>query len=199
VLFADSLNSSTASIPRHFRPRSGWNQVNKEVDAVEALGKTYGTMFGGQAGGVRLQDDPAHPAVLSSRLTVRLFVIAAFLLGAAGLLILDAGPDGDVRPTAGERGHETGGGHQLVHPGAVHARRSRAGAHRGIPRHRCARRVQTLLPEVAPELQGRSAGRRFPGEPVVARCSSSSGTLGVVGILIGAIGAGIAVSRFLDV
>ena len=39
-------------------------------------------------------------------------------------------PHGHVRPPTGDRGHEAGGGHQLVHPGAVHARGTGPGRRR---------------------------------------------------------------------
>jgi cell division transport system permease protein len=87
-LFADSpelIDSVTAEdLPPSFRIEP----VNKDVDAVESLGLT----FEGRSGvdqvvfaskTIRLIQQ------LSSRLTVGIFVIAAFLLGAAGLLILN--------------------------------------------------------------------------------------------------------------
>jgi cell division transport system permease protein len=134
---------------------------------------------------------------LSSRLTVGIFVIAAFLLGAAGLLILNT-----IRM-------------------AMFARRREIEVMKLVGATNWFIRVPFMLEGLVQGLIGAflaigalAAFKPFfqkwlPSSkdiPLVSGFQVSSGemffifgTLGVVGILIGAIGAGIAVSRFLDV
>ena len=88
TLFADSpelIDSISAEdLPPSFRVEP----VNKDVDAVESLGSTFQKRSGVDqvvfaSKTIRLIQQ------LSNRLTVGIFVVAAFLLGAAGLLILN--------------------------------------------------------------------------------------------------------------
>jgi cell division transport system permease protein len=195
-LFADSpelIDSVTAEdLPPSFRIEP----VNKDVDAVESLGLT----FEGRSGvdqvvfaskTIRLIQQ------LSSRLTVGIFVIAAFLLGAAGLLILNT-----IRM-------------------AMFARRREIEVMKLVGATNWFIRVPFMLEGLIQGLVGAfvaigalAAFKPFfqkwlPSAqdiPLVGGFQVSGGemtvifiTLGVVGIAIGAIGAGIAVSRFLDV
>ena len=195
-LFADSpelIDSVTAQdLPPSFRIEP----VNKEVDAVESLGLT----FEGRSGvdqvvfaskTIRLIQQ------LSSRLTVGIFVIAAVLLGAAGLLILNT-----IRM-------------------AMFARRREIEVMKLVGATNWFIRVPFMLEGLVQGLIGAflaigalAAFKPFfqkwlPSAediPLVGGFQVSGGemtfifvTLGVVGIAIGAIGAAIAVSRFLDV
>lgn len=196
VLFADSPELVDSVDPETLPPSFRVEPVNKEVDAVEALGKTYGTMSGVKqvvfaSKTIRLIQQ------LSSRLTVGIFVIAAFLLGAAGLLILNT-----IRM-------------------AMFARRREIEVMKLVGATNWFIRVPFMLEGLVQGLVGAflaigalAAFKPFfqkwlPSSkdiPLVSGFQVSSGemffifgTLGVVGILIGAIGAGIAVSRFLDV
>ena len=195
-LFADSpelIDSVTAKdLPPSFRVEP----VNKEVDAVESLGLTYEgrsgvdqVVFASKT--IRLIQQ------LSSRLTVGIFVIAAFLLGAAGLLILNT-----IRM-------------------AMFARRREIEVMKLVGATNWFIRVPFMLEGLVQGLVGAflaigalAAFKPFfqkwlPSAqdiPLVGGFQVSGGemtvifmTLGVVGIAIGAIGAGIAVSRFLDV
>lgn len=195
-LFADSpelVDSLTADdLPPSFRVEP----VNKDVDAVESLGKT----FKGRSGvdqvvfaskTIRLIQQ------LSSRLTVGIFVIAAVLLGAAGLLILNT-----IRMAMFARRREievmklVGATNNFIRipfmlEGLV---QGLIGAFLAIGALAAFKPFfQKWLPsaEEIPLVGGFQVGG---GEMVFIFV-----TLGIVGIAIGAIGAGIAVSRFLDV
>jgi len=196
VLFADSPELVDSIDPDTLPPSFRVEPVNKEVDAVEALGKTYGAKSGvGQV--VFASKTIRLIQQLSSRLTVGIFVIAAFLLGAAGLLILNT-----IRM-------------------AMFARRREIEVMKLVGATNWFIRVPFMLEGLVQGLIGAflaiaalAAFKPFfqkwlPSSrdiPLVSGFQVSSGemffifgTLGVVGILIGAIGAGIAVSRFLDV
>ncbi|MBU6316916.1 MAG: ABC transporter permease [Acidobacteria bacterium] len=196
TLFADSpelIESITVEdIPPSFRVEP----VNKDVDAVESLGST----FAGRSGvdqvvfaskTIRLIQQ------LSSRLTVGIFVIAAVLLGAAALLILNT-----IRM-------------------AMFARRREIEVMKLVGATNWFIRVPFMLEGLVQGLIGAflaigalAAFKPFfqkwlPSAddiPLVGGFQVGGGEmtvifvlLGVVGIAIGAIGAGIAVSRFLDV
>ena len=196
TLFSDSPELVDSVDPETLPPSFRVEPVNKEVDAVEALGKTYSKMSGVRqvvfaSKTIRLIQQ------LSSRLTVGIFVIAAFLLGAAGLLILNT-----IRM-------------------AMFARRREIEVMKLVGATNWFIRVPFMLEGLVQGLIGAllaiaalAAFKPFfqkwlPSSkdiPLVSGFQVSSGemlfifgTLGVVGILIGAIGAGIAVSRFLDV
>lgn len=196
MLFADSPELVDSVDPETLPPSFRVEPVNKEVDAVEALGSTYAARSGVQrvvfaSTTIRLIQQ------LSSRLTVGIFVIAAFLLGAAGLLILNT-----IRM-------------------AMFARRREIEVMKLVGATNWFIRVPFMLEGLVQGLIGAflaivalAAFKPFfqkwlPNAkdiPLVSGFQVSSGemffifgTLGVVGILIGAIGAGIAVSRFLDV
>ncbi|MBU6328665.1 MAG: ABC transporter permease [Acidobacteria bacterium] len=196
ALFADSPELVDSVDPETLPPSFRVEPVNKEVDAVEALGKTYSTMSGVNqvvfaSKTIRLIQQ------LSSRLTVGIFVIAAFLLGAAGLLILNT-----IRM-------------------AMFARRREIEVMKLVGATNWFIRVPFMLEGLVQGLIGAFLAiaalavfkpffqKWLPSAkdiPLVSGFQVSSGemlfifgTLGVVGILIGAIGAGIAVSRFLDV
>lgn len=196
TLFADSpelIESITVEdIPPSFRVEP----VNKDVDAVESLGST----FAGRSGvdqvvfaskTIRLIQQ------LSSRLTVGIFVIAAVLLGAAALLILNT-----IRM-------------------AMFARRREIEVMKLVGATNWFIRVPFMLEGLVQGLIGAflaigalAAFKPFfqkwlPSAddiPLVGGFQVGGGEmtvifvlLGIVGIAIGAIGAGIAVSRFLDV
>ncbi len=196
LLFADSPELVDSIEPETLPPSFRVEPVNKEVDAVEALGKTYASKSGvGQV--VFASKTIRLIQQLSSRLTVGIFVIAAFLLGAAGLLILNT-----IRM-------------------AMFARRREIEVMKLVGATNWFIRVPFMLEGLVQGLIGAflaiaalAAFKPFfqkwlPSSrdiPLVSGFQVSSGemffifgTLGAVGILIGAIGAGIAVSRFLDV
>ena len=192
TLFADSpelIDSVTANdIPPSFRIEP----INKDVDAVESLGLTYEgrsgvdqVVFASKT--IRLIQQ------LSSRLTVGIFVIATFLLGAAGLLILNT-----IRM-------------------AMFARRREIEVMKLVGATNWFIRIPFMLEGLVGAFLAIGALAAFkpffqkwlPSAdeiPLVGGFQVSGGemtyifiTLGIVGIAIGAIGAGIAVSRFLDV
>ncbi len=196
TLFADSpelIDSvSAGDLPASFRVEP----VNKEVDAVESLGTEFQSRSGVDqvvfaSKTIRLIQQ------LSSRLTVGIFVIAAVLLGAAGLLILNT-----IRM-------------------AMFARRREIEVMKLVGATNWFIRVPFMLEGLVQGLIGAflaigalAAFKPFfqkwlPSAediPLVGGFQVSGGEmmvifvlLGVVGIVIGAIGAGIAVSRFLDV
>lgn len=195
-LFADTpelIDSLQVSdMPPSFRVEP----VNKEVDAVDALGSTFGKRAG-VAKVVFASKTIRLIQQLSSRLTVGIFVIAAVLLGAAALLILNT-----IRM-------------------AMFARRREIEVMKLVGATNWFIRVPFMLEGLIQGLIGAvvaigalAAFKPFfqkwlPSAddiPLVGGFQVSVGemtfifvTLGVVGIAIGAIGAGIAVSRFLDV
>lgn len=196
TMFADSpelLDSVTASdLPPSFRVEP----VDKNVDAVESLGATFSKRSGVDkvvfaSKTIRIIQQ------LSSRLTVGIFVIAAVLLGAAGLLILNT-----IRM-------------------AMFARRREIEVMKLVGATNWFIRVPFMLEGLIQGLVGALVAigalalfkpffqKWLPSAddiPLVGGFQVAAGemtfifvTLGVVGIAIGAIGAGIAVSRFLDV
>lgn len=196
TLFADSpelIDSITADdLPPSFRVEP----VNKDVDAVESLGSTFEKRSGVDqvvfaSKTIRLIQQ------LSSRLTVGIFIIAAVLLGAAALLILNT-----IRM-------------------AMFARRREIEVMKLVGATNWFIRVPFMLEGLVQGLIGAllaigalAAFRPFfqkwlPSAediPLVGGFQVSSAemtvifvVLGIVGVAIGVIGAGIAVSRFLDV
>ncbi|CAB4612227.1 unannotated protein [freshwater metagenome] len=195
-LFADSpelVDSLDAGdLPPSFRVEP----VNKEVDAVDSLGSQF-TKSPGVERVVFASKTIRLIQQLSSRLTVGIFVVAAFLLGAAGLLILNT-----IRM-------------------AMFARRREIEVMKLVGATNWFIRVPFMVEGLVQGLVGAflaivalAAFKPFfqkwlpnPEDiPLVSGFTVGGGemtfifvTLGVVGILIGAIGAGVAVSRFLDV
>lgn len=196
TLFADSpelIDSITAEdLPPSFRVEP----VNKDVDAVESLGSTFEKRSGVDqvvfaSKTIRLIQQ------LSSRLTVGIFIIAAVLLGAAALLILNT-----IRM-------------------AMFARRREIEVMKLVGATNWFIRVPFMLEGLVQGLIGAflaigalAAFRPFfqkwlPSAediPLVGGFQVSSAemtvifvVLGIVGVAIGVIGAAIAVSRFLDV
>lgn len=87
-LFADSPDMVDSVTPEILPPSYRVVPVNKEIDVVSALGQ----QFEGKPGVrdvVYASETIRLVQELSSRLTVGIFIVAAFLLGAAGLLILN--------------------------------------------------------------------------------------------------------------
>jgi cell division transport system permease protein len=196
TLFSDSPelvdSVSAETLPPSFRVVP----VNKEVDAVESLGK----QFEGKSGVSQVAYASKTIKLiqqLSSRLTVGIFVIAAFLLGTAGLLILNT-----IRM-------------------AMFARRREIEVMKLVGATNWFIRVPFMLEGLVQGLIGAllaigalAAFKPFFQEwlpspkdiPLVGGFQIGAGemmwifaSLGVVGVAIGAIGAGIAGSRFLDV
>ncbi|MFM8860972.1 MAG: cell division protein FtsX [Acidimicrobiia bacterium] len=196
VLFADSpelIDSITADdLPPSFRVEP----VNKDVDAVESLGSTFEKRSGVDqvvfaSKTIRLIQQ------LSSRLTVGIFIIAAVLLGAAALLILNT-----IRM-------------------AMFARRREIEVMKLVGATNWFIRVPFMLEGLVQGLMGAllaigalAAFRPFFQQwlpsaddiPLVGGFQVSGPEmtlifviLGIVGVAIGVIGAAIAVSRFLDV
>lgn len=195
-LFADSPELvdilEVKDMPTSFRVEP----TNKEVDAVESLGSTFRARSGVKdvifaSKTIRLIQQ------LSSRLTVGIFVIAAVLLGAAGLLILNT-----IRM-------------------AMFARRREIEVMKLVGATNWFIRVPFMLEGLVQGLIGAflAIGALAAFKPFFQKWLPSADeiplvggfqvtgsemtvifvSLGVVGIAIGAIGAGIAVSRFLDV
>jgi cell division transport system permease protein len=185
VMTADTLPTSFKVVP-----------VNKEVDAVESLGLTFEKRSGVDkvvfaSKTIRLIQQ------LSSRLTVGIFVIAALLLAAAGLLIFNT-----IRM-------------------AMFARRREIEVMKLVGATNWFIRVPFMLEGLVQGLVGAfvAIGALAAFKPFFQKWLPSSNdiplvsgfqvsaaemtwifvSLGAVGIAIGAIGAGIAVSRFLDV
>jgi len=196
TLFADSpelIDSITADdLPPSFRVEP----VNKDVDAVESLGSTFEKRSGVDqvvfaSKTIRLIQQ------LSSRLTVGIFIIAAVLLGAAALLILNT-----IRM-------------------AMFARRREIEVMKLVGATNWFIRVPFMLEGLVQGLLGAllaigalAAFRPFFQQwlpsaddiPLVGGFQVSGPEmtlifviLGIVGVAIGVIGAAIAVSRFLDV
>jgi cell division transport system permease protein len=196
TLFADSpelIDSITAEdLPPSFRVEP----VNKDVDAVESLGSTFEKRSGVDqvvfaSKTIRLIQQ------LSSRLTVGIFIIAAVLLGAAALLILNT-----IRM-------------------AMFARRREIEVMKLVGATNWFIRVPFMLEGLVQGLIGAllaigalAAFRPFfqkwlPSSediPLVGGFQVSGPemtvifvVLGILGVAIGVIGAAIAVSRFLDV
>ena len=195
-LFSDSPEMIDSIKPEDLPPSYRVEPVNKDVDSVDSLGATYNgrpgverVVFASKT--IRLIQQ------LSNRLTVGIFVVAAFLLGAAGLLILNT-----IRM-------------------AMFARRREIEVMKLVGATNWFIRIPFMLEGLVQGLVGAllaigalAAFKPFfqkwlpnPEDiPLVSGFTVSSGemavifiTLGIVGVAIGAIGAGIAVSRFLDV
>ncbi len=196
VLFSDSPEMVTSVQPEDLPPSFRVEPVDKDVLAVEALGSQFSDKSGVDSV-VFASETIRLIQQLSSRLTVGIFVIAAFLLGAAGLLILNT-----IRM-------------------AMFARRREIEVMKLVGATNWFIRVPFMLEGLVQGVLGALAAilalaafRPFFQEwlpnpedfPLVSGFLVSGGELtaiflllGVVGILIGAIGAGIAVTRFLDV
>lgn len=195
-LFADSpemLSSVTpADLPTSYRVEP----VNKNVDAIQSLGSKYTKMAGVKqvvfaSKTIRLIQQ------LSRGLTLGVLVVAAFLLGAAGLLILNT-----IRM-------------------AMYARRREIEVMKLVGATNWFIRVPFMLEGLVQGLIGavlsivalvgirplfQSWLPKPEDIPLVSGFTISSGELfsifvllGVIGVLVGTIGAGVAVTRFLDV
>jgi cell division transport system permease protein len=196
VLFSDSPEMVTSVQPEDLPPSFRVEPVDKDVLAVEALGSQFSDKSGVDSV-VFASETIRLIQQLSSRLTVGIFVIAAFLLGAAGLLILNT-----IRM-------------------AMFARRREIEVMKLVGATNWFIRVPFMLEGLIQGVLGAAAAiialavfKPFFQEwlpnpedfPLVSGFLVSGGELtaifvllGVVGILIGAVGAGIAVTRFLDV
>ncbi|MCU0309447.1 MAG: ABC transporter permease [Acidimicrobiales bacterium] len=196
VLFSDSPEMVTSVQPEDLPPSFRVEPVDKDVLAVEALGSQFADKSGVDSV-VFASETIRLIQQLSSRLTVGIFVIAAFLLGAAGLLILNT-----IRM-------------------AMFARRREIEVMKLVGATNWFIRVPFMLEGLVQGVLGALAAilalavfKPFFQEwlpnpedfPLVSGFLVSGGELaaifvllGVVGILIGAVGAGIAVTRFLDV
>lgn len=196
VLFSDSPEMVTSVQAEDLPPSFRVEPVDKDVLAVEALGSQFSDKSGVDSV-VFASETIRLIQQLSSRLTVGIFVIAAFLLGAAGLLILNT-----IRM-------------------AMFARRREIEVMKLVGATNWFIRVPFMLEGLVQGMLGALAAivalaafKPFFQEwlpnpedfPLVSGFLVSGGELtaiflllGVVGILIGAVGAGIAVTRFLDV
>jgi cell division transport system permease protein len=195
-LFADSPELVDSLVAADLPPSFRVEPVNKEVDAVDSLGSQF-TKSPGVKQVVFASKTIRLIQQLSSRLTVGIFVVAAFLLAAAGLLILNT-----IRM-------------------AMFARRREIEVMKLVGATNWFIRVPFMVEGLIQGLVGAflaivalAAFKPFfqkwlpnPEDiPLVSGFTVGGGetafifiTLGIVGILIGAIGAGVAVSRFLDV
>ena len=195
-LFADSPTMTDAVGPEDLPPSFRVVPVDKDADAVKSLAKTYESRSGVQQ--VTLASKTIELIQnLSRSLTVGIFVVAAVLLGAAGLLILNT-----IRM-------------------AMFARRREIEVMKLVGATNWFIRVPFMLEGLVQGLLGAVlaigtllASRPFfqgwlpkPEEiPLVSGFTVAGGDLfgicllmAVVGALVGTIGAGVAVTRFLDV
>jgi cell division transport system permease protein len=195
-LFADSPEMVDSVRPEDLPPSYRVEPVNKDADSVESLATTFRDRAGVKdvilaSKTIQLIQD------LSSALTLGIFVVATVLLGAAGLLILNT-----IRMAMFDRRREI---EVMKLVGATNWFIRVPFMLEGL--------VQGLLGAVVaiitlavfqPFFQG---WLPKPEEiPLVSGFTIGSGSLfgiyvllGVVGALVGTIGAGVAVSRFLDV
>jgi len=196
VLFSDSPEMVTSVQPDDLPPSFRVEPVDKDVLSVEALGSQFSDKSGVDSV-VFASETIRLIQQLSSRLTVGIFVIAAFLLGAAGLLILNT-----IRM-------------------AMFARRREIEVMKLVGATNWFIRVPFMLEGLVQGMLGALAAilalaafkpffqQWLPNPqdfPLVSGFFVSTPELvaiflllGVVGVLIGAIGAGVAVTRFLDV
>src|SRR6478735_3985222 len=195
-LFADSPEMVDSVRPEDLPPSYRVEPVNKDADSVESLANTFRDRAGVKdvilaSKTIQLIQD------LSSALTLGIFVVATVLLGAAGLLILNT-----IRM-------------------AMFARRREIEVMKLVGATNWFIRVPFMIEGLVQGLLGAVvaivtlvAFRPFfegwlpkPEEiPLVSGFTIGTGSLfgiyvllGVVGALVGTIGAGVAVSRFLDV
>jgi cell division transport system permease protein len=196
VLFADSPEMVTSVQPDDLPPSFRVEPVDKDVASVEALGSQFSDKSGVDSV-VFASETIRLIQQLSSRLTVGIFVIAAFLLGAAGLLILNT-----IRMAMFARRREievmklVGATNWFIRvpfmlEGLVQGMLGALAAILALAAFKPF--FQQWLPN--PEDFPLVSGFLVSGSELAAIFL----LLGVVGILIGAIGAGIAVTRFLDV
>ena len=138
TLFAgdtDSLNQLLPKIPSFFKVKPIDKSSGETLRSLKSTFKQLPNVID-----VRTPDQQVEVlSQLKGFFGVRTLIIAGGLLAASGAVDLEHHPHRDVRPTAGDRGDETRGCHQLVHPPALHARGFAAG-HR-----RCAVRRPGLL------------------------------------------------------
>ena len=195
-LFADSPEFIDPVTPADLPPSFRVEPVDKNVDAVDSLGQTFIDKSGVErvvfaSKTIRLIQQ------LSSRLTVGIFVVAAFLLAAAGLLILNT-----IRMAMFARRREievmklVGATNWFIRvpfmvEGLIQGLLGAMLAIGALAAFKPFFQQWLPNPEEIPLVSGFVVG---PGEMLFIFV-----TLGVVGVLIGAVGAGIAVSRFLDV
>jgi cell division transport system permease protein len=195
-LFADSPEMVDSVRPEDLPPSYRVEPVNKDADSVESLANTFRDRAGVKdvilaSKTIRLIQD------LSSTLTVGIFVVAGFLLFAAGLLILNT-----IRM-------------------AMFARRREIEVMKLVGATNWFIRVPFMVEGLVQGLLGAVAAIALlaviqpffsgwlpnPEEiPLVSGFTISGASvfgiyalLGVVGALVGTIGAGVAVTRFLDV
>ena len=195
-LFADSPEMVDSVRPEDLPPSYRVEPVNKDADSVESLANTFRDRAGVKdvilaSKTIQLIQD------LSSALTLGIFVVATVLLGAAGLLILNT-----IRM-------------------AMFARRREIEVMKLVGATNWFIRVPFMLEGLVQGLLGAVVAiitlavfQPFfqgwlpkPEEiPLVSGFTIGTGSLfgiyvllGVVGALVGTIGAGVAVSRFLDV
>ena len=195
-LFSDSPELVDSLGPDSLPPSFRVEPVNKDVEAVVSLGTEYGQRPGVEKV-VFASKTINLIQQLSSRLTVGIFVVATFLLGAAGLIILNT-----IRMAMFARRREievmklVGATNWFIRvpfmlEGLVQGLIGAVVAIIGLAVFKPFFQKWLPDPDVIPLVAG---FRVSSGEMFVI-----FGTLGVVGIVIGAIGAGIAVTRFLDV
>jgi len=195
-LFADSPEMVDSVRPEDLPPSYRVEPVNKDADSVESLANSFRDRAGVKnvilaSKTIQLIQD------LSSALTLGIFVVAAVLLGAAGMLILNT-----IRM-------------------AMFARRREIEVMKLVGATNWFIRVPFMVEGLVQGLLGAGAAILLlaaiqpffsgclpnPEEiPLVSGFTISGASvfgiyalLGVVGALVGTIGAGVAVSRFLDV
>jgi len=196
TMFADSPELIDSVTEKQIPPSFRVEPVDKNVEAVESLGQAFVGRSGVQSV-VFASKTIRIIQQLSSRLTVGIFLIAALLLGAAGLLILNT-----IRMAMFARRREievmklVGATNWFIRvpfmiEGLIHGLVGALAAIAALAAFKPF--FQQWLPSAdeIPLVGGFQVGG---GEMAFIFI-----TLGVVGIAIGAIGAGIAVSRFLDV
>lgn len=196
TLFSDSPEMVDSVRPEDLPASYRVEPVDKDVGAVEALGSQFEASAGVESvtfasETIKLIQD------LSSRLTVGIFVVAAFLLLASGLLILNT-----IRMAMFARRREievmklVGATNWFIRvpfmlEGLVQGFIGAAFAIGGLALFKPFFEKWLPNPEDFPLVSGFTIG--------AGELTGIFVLLGVVGILVGTIGAGIAVTRFLDV
>jgi len=193
-LFADSPEMQQAVEPEILPPSFRVVPVNKDADTVSTLSEQYSTKPGVQQV-VSATDTIRLVQQLSSRLTVGMAIVAFFLLGAAGLLILNT-----IRM-------------------AMYARRREIEVMKLVGATNWFIRVPFMVEGLVQGIVGAvlaivslAAFRPFfedwfPQDFALFSAISLNTTealwiysvMGVIGCVVGAAGAGVAVTRFLDI
>ena len=177
----------------------GGARSTRPTATIDALGKQFEGKPGVKEVVLRLEPPSGRCSSCRQRLTVGIIVVAVVPAGRRGPADPEHDPHGHVRPPTGDRGHEAGRRHQLVHPRPVHARGPGPGR-RSARCWPCSRWpvFKPFFQSWLPNRRGLPARQRLRAR-AAASCSPSTRCMIVTGCLVGVVGAGVAVTRFLDV